>query len=527
MTSKLYLNGALASALWKGKNHNCIKPLLVCMKRVNDHFHKEAPPMAHGRTMIKRSFSILLAVLCTLVTLSVAMSKPQRIALVIGNGAYAESPLRNPVNDAKDIAAALTRRGFEVSLIQNGTQPQIEDAIRDLSRKLADGGIGLFYYAGHGMQVEGQNYLIPVGAKIREELDVKYEGVAANRVLDFLERANNQMNIIILDACRNNPFARSFRSSTRGLARMDAPTGSIMAYATAPGSTASDGTGRNGVYTKHLLKAIETPGLDIHHAFMQVRRGVMLDTQNRQTPWESSSLIGDFYFQHPASETTPSDSGKTRELEEQLALMQQQVASLQKQSEQTAQIQTAPNRIVKSEHLALFGDPVVIQERFSKEAGEKMVISMAPIPYIGGRRVTQSDVLKLTAQTLNGLSDVVTVYAPMPRNERTMKYMADSTLTNRLWPSKKKAPDKETLKYIADQMRADLLFTYTAYATTSKNDRLVMFGYVYDRKSDTLHSHKKIAHVGTGDSKTRKVIKLLKGGIRESLASYKKCCFNK
>lgn len=481
----------------------------------------------HENTYLKQAALILCTLaLCCIGTAIQAQAAAPRVALVIGNSNYTDAPLRNPVNDAEDIAAALTRRGFEVSLIKDGTQPQMEKAIRDLSRKLADGGIGLFYFAGHGMQVEGENFLIPIGAEIHEELDIRYEGVSANRVLDFLERANNQMNIIILDACRNNPFARSFRSSTRGLARMDAPTGSLMAYATAPGSTASDGSGRNGVYTKHLLEAIETPGLDIHHAFMQVRRGVMHDTKDVQIPWESSSLIGDFYFREgePEAQLGMSDH-KTRELEEQLAAMQNQLAKLQ---ERTSRDSTPPPaRVVRSEHLAIFGDPPAIQAEARQKAGDRMVISMAPLPYIGGRRVPQGEVLKITGKTLNSLDDVVTVYAPLPNNDKTRKYVADTTLTNKLWETKRHPPDKETLKDIADQMHADLLFTYTAYSISPKKDRLAMYGYVYDRKADKLHQHRVTSHVGTGDSKTRKVRLFLQNGVQEMLEWYRDCCYNK
>ncbi len=154
----------------------------------------------------------------------------RRIALVIGNGNYKHAPLKNPVNDAKDIGDALTNLGFTVILKTNVNQRTTEETIREFGKKLRSDGVGLFYFAGHGLQVEGRNYLLPIGADIESEADIKYEAVDAGRVLSQMEEAENGLNIVILDACRDNPFARSFRSSERGLAKMDAPERSILAY---------------------------------------------------------------------------------------------------------------------------------------------------------------------------------------------------------------------------------------------------------------------------------------------------------
>lgn len=283
----------------------------------------------------------------TILFLSPALAAaPVKTALVIGNSDYPGMALANPVHDATDIGRELEELGFQVTLLTNGTRRQMEEAVRGLSKRLADGGVGLFYFAGHGIQVNGENYLIPVDADIESEADVRYEAVSAGRILDHLKLAGNQMNIIILDACRNNPFSRSMRSETTGLARMDAPTGSIMAYATAPGSVAADGEGRNGVYTKNLLRAMRTPGMDIYDTFMQVRRGVIKDTQGRQTPWESSSLIGKFYFREkkpepvaaPAPPAAPVPDPETEALKAQLLAMQQQMATLQEQARQNAEL---------------------------------------------------------------------------------------------------------------------------------------------------------------------------------------------
>ncbi|MGA2401954.1 MAG: SUMF1/EgtB/PvdO family nonheme iron enzyme [Syntrophobacteraceae bacterium] len=223
----------------------------------------------------------------------------KRTALVIGNAAYASGPLRNPVNDARAMAKALEDLSFEVTLKENLDQKQMKREIQVFGEKLQKGGVGLFYYAGHGIQVNGRNYLLPVGAAIEHEKQVEYEAVDLGAVLSEMDYAHARMNIVILDACRDNPFARSFRSTSQGLASVDAPTGTLIAYATAPGSVANDGQGENGVYTGELIKAMIQPGLKIEDVFKQVRSAVREATGGRQVPWESSSLEGDFYFLFP------------------------------------------------------------------------------------------------------------------------------------------------------------------------------------------------------------------------------------
>jgi hypothetical protein len=225
-----------------------------------------------------------------------AVNTERRVAMVIGNSAYELAPLKNPVNDARDIAHALTTLGFEVSYKEDLNQKDMKRAIREFGAQIRKGGVGLFYYAGHGVQVNGVNYLIPVDAKVESEEEVEYECVDAGFVLAQMESAGNTMNIMILDACRNNPFARSFRSPSRGLAQMKAPSGTLIAYATAPGSVASDGNAKNGIYTQELLKSMLTPNLSIEEFFKRVRISVRNLTQDKQTPWESSSLTCDFYF---------------------------------------------------------------------------------------------------------------------------------------------------------------------------------------------------------------------------------------
>ena len=220
----------------------------------------------------------------------------RRTALVIGNSNYTSSPLKNPVNDARDMAKTLEELGFTVIHKENAGLRDMEKAVSDFEKQLRQGGAGLFYYAGHGIQVKGSNYLIPTDAEIETESDVRYKAMDAGQVLGKMEDAGNGLNIVILDACRNNPFGRSFRSAQQGLAQMDAPAGSVVIFATGPNSVAADGAGRNGTFTKHLLTHIKTPGLKLEDVAKSVRRGVAQDTGNKQIPWEHSSLMGDFYF---------------------------------------------------------------------------------------------------------------------------------------------------------------------------------------------------------------------------------------
>ena len=219
-----------------------------------------------------------------------------RIALVIGNGGYKDAPLKNPPSDARAMAQALVACGFKVILVVDANRAEMFRAVREFGERIRGGGVGLFYYAGHGMQVRGANYLIPVGVDINSEDEVPVQGLDVNAVLGKMDVAKNRVNLLILDACRNNPFARSFRSANRGLTQMEAPSGSFVAFATAPGSTASDGAGQNGLYTQYILKALQQPGLNVEQVFKLVRIGVKKASRDQQVPWDSSSLTGEFYF---------------------------------------------------------------------------------------------------------------------------------------------------------------------------------------------------------------------------------------
>ncbi|MFD2571163.1 caspase domain-containing protein [Spirosoma soli] len=225
----------------------------------------------------------------------------KRLALVIGNASYpGASRLVNPVNDANDMAAALEKVGFEVMLHTNVTKQQMAAAINDFGEKLQDNcQVGMFYYAGHGMQHAGTNFLVPIDAEPRSAGDIEYTCEFADRVLAKMREAHVRTNIVVLDACRNNPFDRSWArgdDGNKGLSPMNGPSGSYLAFATAPGQTAADGTARNGLYTSALLKYLNVPDLSIESVFKQVRLEVMKQSNSKQTPWDSSSLTGDFYF---------------------------------------------------------------------------------------------------------------------------------------------------------------------------------------------------------------------------------------
>ncbi|MEQ9491080.1 MAG: caspase family protein [Alphaproteobacteria bacterium] len=252
--------------------------------------------------MTKFTIVVLAGLLMSVLSVQVRASDEQRIALVIGNGDYRSAPLRNPVNDATLMSETLTELGFDVSLHTDAGRRDMRRAIADFGKKLEDAhgnAIALIYYAGHGVQIDGENYLIPVDAEIFEALDVKIEGIQASAMLDAMAWTDSRMNIVILDACRNNPFVTVSRTSGGGLARMDAPTGTLLAYSTAPGMVAEDGTGRNSPYTQALARAMKEEGRKIEDVFKRVRVSVLDRTNERQVPWESSSLVGDFYFAGP------------------------------------------------------------------------------------------------------------------------------------------------------------------------------------------------------------------------------------
>ena len=259
----------------------------------------------------------LLSWLCALWLLAVALAPvaraEQRFALVIGNSGYRTQRLANPKHDADLIAATLETLGFKVTKLIDADLRAMRRAMLRFSRQLrVSDAVGLFYYAGHGVQLDGVNYLIPIGASIEDESEIPVEGLSLNHMLRTMERSPSRINIAILDACRNNPYAGTIRGGTQGLAAVLAPSGSFIAYATAPGKVAYDGKGKNSPYTKALAAALRNPGIVIEEVFRRTRRAVLAATNGKQTPWESSSLTGEFYFKQkpPALEENERRKGE-------------------------------------------------------------------------------------------------------------------------------------------------------------------------------------------------------------------------
>ncbi|MCU7835838.1 MAG: SUMF1/EgtB/PvdO family nonheme iron enzyme [gamma proteobacterium symbiont of Taylorina sp.] len=242
-------------------------------------------------------FSLLLLFFFSM-AITNAYAVEKRVALVIGNGNYSDLALKNPVNDASDIAMSLEKLGFNVEVAVDQSRSQIRQKLQEFGQQLEKSDVGFFYYAGHGVQADGVNYLIPVSANMSDQDDVINQAISISSILQKMEFAGNGINIVVLDACRNNPLSKRFRksSSSQGLAVIKAPSASFIAYATAPGNVAADGSGKNGLYTQYLLENINIPGLTIEQMFKKVRVSVVQNSEGRQVPWENSSLLGEFLF---------------------------------------------------------------------------------------------------------------------------------------------------------------------------------------------------------------------------------------
>lgn len=267
-----------------------------------------------------------------------------RLALLIGNSNYNRSDplphLKNPSNDARDIAAALKENGFtKVEVVLDADHRKMQEAISKFGvdlRKAGPHAVGLFYYAGHGVEHLGSNYLIPLGTKITGPSDLQYDTVNAQRVLGYMEEAGNAVNIVVLDACRDNPFPQlnNFRSSAHagGLAQMRGPKGSFIAFAAAAGQKASDGEGKNGLFTQHLLESLRTPNSNIDAVFTRVTSAVAEKTGGAQVPWKSSSLTKEFFFRKETLQNV--DPAEFARLEEERKKLEQQRVLMEQQQQQ-------------------------------------------------------------------------------------------------------------------------------------------------------------------------------------------------
>ncbi len=233
----------------------------------------------------------------------------ERIALVIGNAAYRNDPLDNPVNDARLVAQSLRQAGFAVRVHENLDRRALVEALRDFGDRLGENTIAALYYAGHGLQLRDRNFMIPVDAEIRSEDEIPIAGVDVGFLLGRMATARSRINLVVLDACRNNPFAGKGGNTAQGLAQMDAPVGTLLAFATAPGKLAADsGGGANSLYAANFAQHLLTPGLPVEHVFKRVREAVVRATREQQVPWESSSLQGEFAFIPGATTSAQSNS---------------------------------------------------------------------------------------------------------------------------------------------------------------------------------------------------------------------------
>ena len=306
----------------------------------------------------------LTAVASMLAAVSVSAQAPLdvRVALIIGNSAYAGNmALVNPANDAKAMADVLKRLGFTVVELRDGNKAQMTAAIAQVSNSLkGKQGVGMLYYAGHGLQLDWRNYMVPVDANLKTAADVQQQTIDLSSVVDIYKAAGNRMNIVVLDACRDNPFGGN-TSSAKGLAQLDAPPSTFLAYATAPGNVAEDGDVKsgNGLYTQFLLQELKRPTAKIEDVFKRVRLNVRKQSNGRQIPWESTSLEDDFFFNDGVKYTIKPDelermAAEVRSIEQRRlaqeaeALERIQQAALAKERER----QQAEARVLEQQRLA-------------------------------------------------------------------------------------------------------------------------------------------------------------------------------
>jgi len=248
--------------------------------------------MKKKRAIFVLCFSFIL----TAAVYQVYSQEEKRLAFVIGNSNYISAPLRNPVNDASSMASKLEQLNFDVITVLDGTYQDMLTTLDYFAEELKHYDVGLFYYSGHGIQYQGVNYLIPVDSNIQRASDVQFVTLNADRVLASMSNAGNKINIMILDACRNNPFVTAFRSLDRGLSIVQAPVNSLIVYSTSPNEVAADGDGDNSPFTEALLENIDNPGEDVRVMLARVFQHVQQETGGKQIPWESSSLTEPFFF---------------------------------------------------------------------------------------------------------------------------------------------------------------------------------------------------------------------------------------
>jgi len=352
------------------------------------------------------------------------MRSPKQ-ALVIGNSKYRHVPLRNPANDARDMAGALRSAGFAVTVGLELTQAGIRDAIRTHSENLArTKAIGLFYFAGHGAQLAWRNYLLPVDAEIVNTEELRERGVDVNSLIEGIKRAGNPMNIIILDACRDNPFGGSSRLDQKGLSQLDAPPGTLLAYATAPGNTAIDGEGENGLYTEHLLREIKVPEAKVEDVFKRVRLGVRRRSKGLQIPWESTSLEEDFWFIPPKEIRKLAEQEIEREFQQELAIWEKIQSVAQPEPLEDYLRRYPSGRYVELAQLQL--DRVLLRQ------GEKkvQVVSAPQNPYTKGTATANTEFKIGDRYTHRGLDALTKLEVIKPYTNRVTHMTENEVIYN-------------------------------------------------------------------------------------------------
>ena len=268
----------------------------------------------------------------------------RRVALVIGNAAYKEGRLANPVNDARAMAENLRTLGFEVVLRENLRVREIGGVYREFRSKITPGGVALVFYAGHGQQIKGQNYFPAIDSEISSEEDVPLQSLNLGTLLDTMEEAKAGVSLVFLDACRDNPYARRFRSASRGLAKVEAASGTLIHYATKPGSVASDGAGKNGTYTEALLAQIGEPNVTVEQMLKRVTNRVVAETKGKQEPWVEGSLRGEFYFIFQGPTTVQVQGARQQqEAVEQAAAEKAELQRVLKEQQETGERATREN----------------------------------------------------------------------------------------------------------------------------------------------------------------------------------------
>lgn len=266
-----------------------------------------------------------MVALCSALAVLLPLSGPaqaaaERLALVIGNSSYPAASLPNPKNDARAVAELLTKAGFQVDMRIDTSRGDLVQSIGRFGQAMRDPQVkfAVFYYAGHGLQQDWRNYLVPVDARVGSASDVQKQTVDVSELMRYMNESRGRSYLVILDACREDPFVGMYRPPAKGLSPFDAPSGSLLAYATAPGQLAYDGKGSNGLYTKHLVRELAVPDVSLEDAFKRVRLNVRMESEGRQIPWESTSLEQDVML-FPQRKVKLSDAELERRFEQELA----------------------------------------------------------------------------------------------------------------------------------------------------------------------------------------------------------------